>query len=86
MFEKPAWLRPHGEPWKPGPERVAFELLGEAPARIVLGVVRCDLGPSAGVVVAEADMSLVDTIRGTLPSLANRRQDIFGSGVPGQAR
>ena len=51
-----------------------------------LGVVRCDLGPSAGVVVAEADMSLVDTVRGTLPSLANRRQDIFGSGVPGQAR
>ena len=25
MFEKPAWLRPHGEPWKSGPERVAFE-------------------------------------------------------------
>jgi predicted amidohydrolase len=43
-----------------------------------LGVVRCDLGPSAGVVVADADMSLVDTVRATLPSLANRREDLFG--------
>src|ERR1700761_3817236 len=32
-----------------------------------LGVVRCDLGPSAGVVVTDADMSLVDTVRETLP-------------------
>jgi predicted amidohydrolase len=42
-----------------------------------LGVVRADLGPSAGVVVADADMSLVDTVRATLPSLANRREDVF---------
>ncbi len=44
-----------------------------------LGVVRADLGPSAGVVVAEADMTLVDSVRATLPSLANRREDVFGS-------
>jgi len=25
MPQKPAWLRPHGNPWKPGTERVAFE-------------------------------------------------------------
>lgn len=25
MSEKPAWLRAHGEPWKSGTERVAFE-------------------------------------------------------------
>jgi len=25
MSEKPAWLRSHGEPWKAGSERVAFE-------------------------------------------------------------
>jgi 8-oxo-dGTP pyrophosphatase MutT (NUDIX family) len=25
MTDKPAWLRAHGEPWKPGIERVAFE-------------------------------------------------------------
>jgi len=43
-----------------------------------LGVVRHDLGPSAGVSVVDADLSLVDTVRATLPSLANRRDDIFG--------
>ncbi len=57
-----------------------------------LGVVRCDLGPSAGVTVVNADMSLVETVRATLPSLANRREDVFWlavrrrqapSGVPG---
>jgi len=25
MTEKPAWLRPHGRPWKAGAERLAFE-------------------------------------------------------------
>ena len=42
-----------------------------------LGVVRCDLGPSAGVTVVDADMALVETVRATLPSLANRRADLF---------
>jgi deaminated glutathione amidase len=44
-----------------------------------LGVVRCDLGPAPGVAVVEADMSLVDSVRATLPSLANRREDVFGA-------
>ena len=43
-----------------------------------LGVVRADLGPSPGVQVADADIGLVETVRGTLPSLANRRDDVFG--------
>jgi deaminated glutathione amidase len=43
-----------------------------------LGVVRADLGPASGVLVAEADMSLVGSVRATLPSLANRREDVFG--------
>src|SRR3984893_12957004 len=42
-----------------------------------LGVVRCDLGPSAGVTVVNADMALVETVRAALPSLANRRADLF---------
>ena len=42
-----------------------------------LGVVRCDLGPSAGVTVVSADMALVETVRVALPSLANRRADLF---------
>ena len=43
-----------------------------------LGVVRADLGPSAGITVVNADMSLIDVVRETLPSLANRREDVFG--------
>ena len=50
-----------------------------------LGVVRCDMGPSAGVAVVEADMALVDSVRASLPSLANRREDVFGPAVPGAA-
>jgi predicted amidohydrolase len=42
-----------------------------------LGVVRLDLGPAAGVAVGEADLTLIDAVRATLPSLANRRKDIF---------
>jgi predicted amidohydrolase len=44
-----------------------------------LGVVRADLGPAAGVAVVNADMSLVERVRKTLPSLANRREDVFPS-------
>jgi predicted amidohydrolase len=47
-----------------------------------LGVVRADLGPSPEVVVVNADMSLVEAVRKTLPSLANRREDVFGPAVP----
>jgi predicted amidohydrolase len=50
-----------------------------------LGVVRADLGPSAGVTVAEADLSLVDSVRATLPSLANRREDVFGPSAVSRA-
>jgi predicted amidohydrolase len=47
-----------------------------------LGVVRCDLGPSAGLVVVEADLGLVESVRATVPSLANRREDVFGPAGP----
>jgi predicted amidohydrolase len=50
-----------------------------------LGVVRADLGPSPGVMVLNADMSLVETVRKTLPSLGNRREDIFGPSGPSHA-
>ena len=43
-----------------------------------LGVVRADLGPTAGVTVVDADLSLVESVRKTLPALANRRADVFG--------
>jgi deaminated glutathione amidase len=44
-----------------------------------LGVVRADLGPAPGVTVAEVDTGLVDVVRAGLPSLANRRDDVFGA-------
>jgi len=44
-----------------------------------LGVVRADLGPAPGVTVAEVDTGLIGTVRATLPSLANRRDDVFGA-------
>jgi deaminated glutathione amidase len=47
-----------------------------------MGVVRTDLGPSSAVVVAKADLALVDSVRSTLPSLANRRDDVFGPPLP----
>ena len=43
-----------------------------------LGVVRLDMGPSAGVAVGEVDTGLIETVRATVPSLANRRDDVFG--------
>jgi len=48
-----------------------------------LGVVRADLGPAAGIAVVNADMALVDTVRATVPSLANRREDMFRFGPQG---
>jgi len=37
------------------------------------------------VSVVEADLTLVDSVRATLPSLANRREDVFGPTLPGPA-
>jgi hypothetical protein len=43
-----------------------------------LGVVRLDMGPAAGVAVGEVDAGLIETVRAAVPSLANRREDVFG--------
>ena len=51
-----------------------------------LGVVRCDLGPAPRVTVMDADMTAVKAVRETLPSLANRREDVFGRAVPPASR
>jgi predicted amidohydrolase len=44
-----------------------------------LGVVRVDLGPGPGVAVGSVDVALIDTVRAAVPSLANRRDDVFGT-------
>jgi predicted amidohydrolase len=47
-----------------------------------LGVVRVDLGPAPGVAVGEVDEDLIETVRASVPSLHNRRDDVFGAPVP----
>ena len=46
-----------------------------------LGVVRADLGPGPGVTVAEVEVEEIGTVRASLPSLDNRRDDVFGKPV-----
>jgi len=43
-----------------------------------MGVVRTDLGPFAGVGVADLDTALTKQVRSMLPSLEHRREDVFG--------
>jgi predicted amidohydrolase len=42
-----------------------------------MGVVRLDLGPAAAVTTGQVDLAYTDTVRGVLPCLANRRDDLF---------
>jgi deaminated glutathione amidase len=42
-----------------------------------MGAVRLDLGPATGVATSEVDTEYTDSVRGVLPSLANRREDVF---------
>jgi deaminated glutathione amidase len=43
-----------------------------------MGAVRTDLGPFAGVGVADLDPALTKQVRAILPSLEHRREDVFG--------
>ena len=49
-----------------------------------MGVVRTDLGPFAGVGVADLDTTLTKQVRSMLPSLEHRREDVFGPAQPAQ--
>ena len=78
-IENTVWIAAAGQvPDPDSPPTRAPTGVGRSMLIDPLGVVRADLGPSAGVVVTEADMTLVDSVRATLPSLANRREDVFG--------
>ena len=43
-----------------------------------MGTVRADLGPFPGLAVADLDSALTKQVRAILPSLENRREDVFG--------
>jgi len=78
-IENTVWIAAAGQvPDPDSPPTRAPTGVGRSMLIDPLGVVRADLGPSAGVQVADADIGLVETVRGTLPSLANRRDDVFG--------
>jgi deaminated glutathione amidase len=85
-IENTVWIAAAGQvPDPDSPPTRAPTGIGRSMLIDPLGVVRADLGPSAGVLVAEADITLVDAVRSTLPSLANRREDVFGPAQPAAA-
>jgi deaminated glutathione amidase len=52
-----------------------------------MGVVRLDLGPAEALATGNVDTAYTDSVRAVLPSLANRRDDIFPAATrfPGHA-
>jgi deaminated glutathione amidase len=45
-----------------------------------MGAVRLDLGPGPGIATGDVDPAMTDQVRAVLPSLANRRDDVFAPG------
>ena len=81
-IENTVWVAAVGQVPDPGePPTRAATGVGRSMLVDPLGVVRLDLGPAAGVAVGEVDTGLVETVRATVPSLANRRDDVFGAPV-----
>jgi predicted amidohydrolase len=78
-IENTVWIAAAGQvPDPDSPPTRAPTGVGRSMLIDPLGVVRADLGPAPGVAVLEADLSYTDTVRQTLPSLANRREDVLG--------
>ncbi|HXL91237.1 MAG TPA: carbon-nitrogen hydrolase family protein [Streptosporangiaceae bacterium] len=78
-IENTVWVAAVGQ--VPDPDEPTHrQLAGIGRSMLVdpFGVVRTDLGPRPGIVVAEVDVSLVAEVRTALPSLTNRRGDVFG--------
>jgi predicted amidohydrolase len=85
-IENTVWIAAAGQvPDPDSPPTRAPTGIGRSMLIDPLGVVRAGLGPSPGVLVAEADMALVGSVRSTLPSLAGRREDVFGPARPAAA-
>ena len=80
-IENTVWVAAVGQ--VPDPDETTHRHLGGVGRSVLVdpfGVVRADLGPAPGVLVAEVDPGLVSEVRRTVPSLANRREDLFGLG------
>ena len=78
-IENTVWVAAAGQVPDPDePPTRAATGIGRSMLVDPLGVVRADLGAAPGLVVAEVDTGLIETVRATVPSLANRREDVFG--------
>jgi deaminated glutathione amidase len=78
-IENTVWVAAVGQ--VPDPDETTHRHLGGVGRSMLVdpfGVVRADLGPAPRVVVSEVDPDLVDEVRKTVPSLANRRTGLFG--------
>ena len=79
-IENTVWVAAAGQVPDPDePPTRAATGIGRSMLVDPLGVVRIDLGPGPGVAVAEVDEDLIGTVRAAVPSLANRREDVFGA-------
>jgi deaminated glutathione amidase len=47
-----------------------------------MGTVRLDLGSAEGVAAGDVDTAVTARVRSVLPSLANRRDDVFAARAP----
>ncbi len=47
-----------------------------------MGAVRLDLGPAAAIAAGDVETQYTDSVRAVLPSLANRREDVFPTARP----
>lgn len=82
-IENTIWLAAAGQvPDSAEPATKAPTGVGRSMLVDPMGVVRIDLGPVQGIGVGDVDVSYTDRVRAVLPSLAGRRDDIFGGRVP----
>ena len=77
-IENTIWLAAAGQVPDPAePSTRAPTGIGRSMLVDPMGVVRLDLGPSAGLGVGDVDMEQMAAVRAVLPSLANRRADVL---------
>ncbi len=83
-IENTIWVAAVGQVPDPGePATSAQTGIGRSMLVDPMGAVRLDLGPSAGLAVGDVDPAVTAEVRAALPSLANRRDDVFGGRPPG---
>jgi predicted amidohydrolase len=82
-IENTIWIAASGQVPDPAePPTRATTGIGRSLLVDPMGVVRLDLGPAAGVDVGEVDPGYTEEVRAALPSLANRRADLFPAAAP----